>query len=214
MIQPDMSAAMGLLSHLNTDELKEILNDDNKFDAVLKDVEQVKEWEAEKEMIIASNRSLAEFNLTKEPELEKMKQQVLEKSESGERLCTHIQELLEEYKSKSAGISADTTLALLQTSAAETEEESENIAQDFLSGKIDAEKFLEDFEPIRTKMHLKKFKAEKMSELIRTGQTSYGNGFSKPYLPYPSYGPPSVPNVPYPVGPLNMPMPGMYGNHF
>ncbi|KAL0818314.1 hypothetical protein ABMA28_008797 [Loxostege sticticalis] len=215
MIQPDLSAAMGLLTHLNSDELKEMLNDDTKFDSVLKDVKQVKEWDVEKEMIIASNRSLAEFNLSKEPELEELKQQVLEKSEAGEQFCVRIQELLEEYKSKSAGISADTTLALLQTSAAETEEESENIAQDFLSGKIDVDKFLEDFEPIRKKMHLRKFKAEKMSELMRTpNQSSYGNGYSKPYLPYPSYGPPSVPSVPYPMGPLNMPMPGMYGNHF
>lgn len=118
-------------------------------------------------------------------------------------------------ETKSAGISADTTLALLQTSAAETEEESENIAQEFLSGKIDVDKFLEDFEPNRKKMHLRKFKAEKMSELMRSGaQSSYGNGYSKPYLPYPSYGPPSIPSVPYPMGPLNMPMPGMYGNHF
>lgn len=57
----------------------------------------MKEWDVEKEMIIASNRSLAEFNLSKEPELEEMKQQILEKSEAGEQLCTRIQELLEEY---------------------------------------------------------------------------------------------------------------------
>lgn len=65
-------------------------------------------------------------------------------------------------------------------------------------------------------MHLRKFKSEKMNELLRSGsQNSYGNGLAKPYLPYPSYGPPQgVPNIPYPVGPLNMPMPGMYGNHF
>ncbi|KAL4712376.1 hypothetical protein ACJJTC_001537 [Scirpophaga incertulas] len=214
MVEPAITAAMGLLDHLNSDELKEILNDDNKFDAILKDVKQVKDWDVEKEMIIASNRSLAEFNLTKEPELENLKEQVIIKSETGEQLCTHIQELLEEYKTKSAGISADTTLALLQTSAAETEEESDNIAQEFLSGKIDAENFLEKFEPIRIKMHLRKFKAEKMQELLKSGQISQGNGYSKPYLPYPSYGPPSVSNVPYPVGPLNMPMPGMYGNHF
>lgn len=48
-------------------------------------------------MIIASNRSLAEFNLSKEPELEELKQQVLEKSEAGEQFCVRIQELLEEY---------------------------------------------------------------------------------------------------------------------
>lgn len=119
-------------------------------------------------------------------------------------------------ETKSAGISPDTTLALLQTSAAESEEQSEAIAQDFLANKIDVDKFLEDFEPIRKKMHLRKFKAEKMSELLRTGsQNPYGNGFSKPYIPYPSYGPPQgAPSVPYPTGPFNMPMPGMFRNHF
>ncbi|KOB63588.1 Vacuolar protein sorting 37B [Operophtera brumata] len=174
MIQPDYPSAMGLLAHLNSDELKELLNDDSKFDeTVLKDVKQVKDWETEREMIIASNRSLAEFNLSKEPEVDDLKTQVQQKSELGEQLY-------------------------------------------FLSGKIGIEKFLEDFEPLRKKMHVRKFKAEKMTELLRPGnQSSYGNGFTKPYLPYPSYGPPQgVPSVPYPVGPLNMPMPGMYGNHF
>lgn len=42
MIQPDYPSAMGLLAHLNSDELKELLNDDSKFDeTVLKDVKQV-----------------------------------------------------------------------------------------------------------------------------------------------------------------------------
>lgn len=43
MIQPDYPSAMGLLAHLNSDELKEMLNDDTKFDSVLKDVKQVKQ---------------------------------------------------------------------------------------------------------------------------------------------------------------------------
>lgn len=59
-------------------------------------------------------------------------------------------------------------------------------------------------------MHLRKLKAEKMSELLRGGGQNYGNGFSRPNLPYPA----SMPNVPYPTGPFNMPMPGMFGNHF
>ncbi|XP_059053088.1 vacuolar protein sorting-associated protein 37B [Achroia grisella] len=216
MIQPDYPSAMGLLTHLNSDELKEMLNDDTKFDAVLKDVKQVKDWDTEKEMIIASNRSLAEFNLSKEPELEQLKSDVQQKSEVGEQLCSRIQELLDNYKTKSAGISPDATLAVLQTSAAESEEDSEKMAQDFLSGKIEVDKFLEQFEPIRKNMHLRKFKAEKMSELLRTGnQSSYGNGLSKPYIPYPSYGTPQgAPSVPYPTGAFNMPMPGMFRNHF
>lgn len=48
-------------------------------------------------MTIASNRSLAEFNLSKEPDLEDLKAQVQQKSEMGEELCSRIQELLEDY---------------------------------------------------------------------------------------------------------------------
>lgn len=48
-------------------------------------------------MIIASNRSLAEFNLSKEPELEELKAQIQEKSKDGEEMCTRIQDLLNEY---------------------------------------------------------------------------------------------------------------------
>lgn len=58
---------------------------------------QVKDWETEKETIIVSNRSLAEYNLSKEPELESLKAEIQERSEVGENLCTRIQELLDEY---------------------------------------------------------------------------------------------------------------------
>lgn len=38
--EPDLTAAMGLLTHLNIEELKEILNDDSKFEDMIKDVKQ------------------------------------------------------------------------------------------------------------------------------------------------------------------------------
>jgi len=64
-------------------------------------------------------------------------------------------------------------------------------------------------------MHLRKVKSEKMSELIRKGQnraSSYippSTGFfnSPPMgggLPYPTAG---MGGVPYPIGPMAMPMP-------
>lgn len=39
--EPDIPAALGLLSHLTNDELKELLNDDSKFEGIVKDVKQV-----------------------------------------------------------------------------------------------------------------------------------------------------------------------------
>jgi ESCRT-I complex subunit VPS37 len=39
--EPDYPAALGLLSHLNLEELTELLNNDSKFDDMMKDVKQV-----------------------------------------------------------------------------------------------------------------------------------------------------------------------------
>lgn len=40
--EPDYAAAVGLLHQLSNDELKEMLNDDDKFAELLKDVNEVR----------------------------------------------------------------------------------------------------------------------------------------------------------------------------
>lgn len=59
---------------------------------------QLKEIETEKEMVLASNRSLAEFNLSKEPHFRNRKQEIQLLSEEGEQLFNNI-----EAKSKELG---------------------------------------------------------------------------------------------------------------
>lgn len=39
--EPDLSAGMGLLAHLNVEELKDIVNNDGKFEELIKDLKQV-----------------------------------------------------------------------------------------------------------------------------------------------------------------------------
>lgn len=45
-------------------------------------------------MLMASNRSLAEFNLAKQPELEESKKILLELGEKGNALCLNIQRIM------------------------------------------------------------------------------------------------------------------------
>jgi ESCRT-I complex subunit VPS37 len=52
---------------------------------------QIKDLEAEKEILMASNRSLAEFNLSKEPHVTEGKQHLQELSETGAALCQRIE---------------------------------------------------------------------------------------------------------------------------
>jgi ESCRT-I complex subunit VPS37 len=63
---------------------------------------QVKDFEAEKEVLLASNRSLAEFNLTKEPQLAEGKRHLQELSETGAVLCQRIESKVSELSKYAA----------------------------------------------------------------------------------------------------------------
>lgn len=197
--EPDVPAALGLLAHLSNDELKDILNDDGKFEDIVKDIKQFKELETEKEMFMARNRSLAEFNLSKQPELEKGKQVLRELSEKGHQLCSSVKEKLNEMRDKSGTMTANTALDLLQAAAAEIEEESEKVAEKFLAGDIEVDEFLEQFLSRRKLMHLRKVKVDKFRDIIRK------SSHTSPYCT--SNFPGIAPSIPYPTGPVSMPMP-------
>ncbi|EZA54027.1 hypothetical protein DMN91_000268 [Ooceraea biroi] len=202
--EPDIPAALGLLSHLDNDELKELLNDDGKFEDIVKDIKQFKNLETEKEMLMASNRSLAEFNLSKQPELEEGKQILKELSEQANQLCTNVKDKLDETRNKSGTMTVDTALDLLQAAAAEIEEESEAIAEKFLSGDIEVDEFLDQFLSRRKLMHLRKVKVDKLRDLIRKGHsTSNTPGYPLTTSNFPGI----APSVPYPTGSVAMPMP-------
>lgn len=124
-------------------------------------------------------------------------------------------------ESKNGNMNQDTALALLQTSAAESEEESDNLVKQLLDKELLVEAFLEKFLASRKTMHLRKLKAEKMVELIRQSKAKLNSG----HLPYTGfYSPPSMPyyppantanggNMPYPIRSMHMPMPGQFGQY-
>ncbi|KAF7394009.1 hypothetical protein HZH68_010828 [Vespula germanica] len=197
--EPDIPAALGLLTLLSNEELKDILNDDSKFEDIVKDIKQFKELETEKEVLMASNRSLAEFNLSKQPELEEGKQILKELSDKGHQLCISVKEKLNEMKDRSGAMTVDTALDLLQAAAAEIEEESEKVAEKFLAGDIEVDEFLEQFLSRRKLMHLRKVKVDKIREIMRkSSQTS--SYFTSNFTVI-------APSIPYPTGPVSMPMP-------
>lgn len=121
-------------------------------------------------------------------------------------------------ESKTGDNTPETALALLQAAAAEAEENSEAINTKFLEKEIPIDEFLEQFMTSRKLMHLRKLKTEKMMELMRQQRnrpisSNIGGGSGVPYPPSNFYGPgPGA--VPYPTGPLQMPMPNMMFRHF
>lgn len=118
----------------------------------------------------------------------------------------------------------DTALALLQTAAAQSEEESDSIVKQLMDKELQIDAFLDKFMSSRKNMHLRKLKAEKMIELVRkskqnvsgvggAGQSPY-TGFYPSSVPYPTSGNTPYPtsgSTPYPMAPMYMPMaPGQF----
>lgn len=77
----------------------------------------------------------------------------------------------------------DTTHALIQTAAAESEEKSEALTESFLDGSMDLDSFIGDYVPLRVTAHLRKLKADKMGELANAHRTrpTFSSG-----VPYPT----------------------------
>ncbi|XP_055611352.1 uncharacterized protein LOC129757964 [Uranotaenia lowii] len=204
------------LPNLSADELKDLLNDDAKLDERVN--QAVETLEAEKDSVLNNNRSRAEGNLEKEPQLIELRSRVNDLSEQGKVLANAVKEKSEALKSKSNGTNPDTVLALLQTAAAESEEESEQIVKQFLDNEISIDVYLDQFMTSRKTMHSRKLKAEKMTELVRNGINQQRSmqpplhGLPAPGMaPYPpSSGFYPSSGVPYPIGPVSMPMPGMF----
>lgn len=162
-----------LLKHIDDKgELKDLLENESQLNELIADNEEVKRIQVQRETLMASNRSLAEYNLSQQPILEAKKNALFE----AHRNKAVIQEMYEEYRKKldalSSQYSPDTTLALLQTSAAQAEEEAEKIADKFLDGEINVEDFIQSFQSQKTIHNLRKIKSEKLTELLRSMMSS------------------------------------------
>ncbi|KAH8311429.1 hypothetical protein KR044_006274 [Drosophila immigrans] len=208
MYQEYLNQLQSSLFPMSSDQLKELLNNDDKLDDKVDEV--LDSLKTQKVRVFEENRSRAEKNIEKEPQIIELRSKLAELTEEGRTSCAAVQELLTQIKEKSGGVNQETALALLQTSASESEEQTEECVKKFTENEINVETFLDEFLSSRRTMHLRKLKAEKMQELIRKqgqrssnippGMPAYGN------LPGPAGSGFYPGNVPYPMGPM-MPMP-------
>lgn len=179
------------IAHMDSEKLKEMYDNDEALDESVD--YGLQEFIKFKDEHLEKNRTIAENNLSKEPKIIELKSRLAELNEEGKKCCESVQEKLIQLKNKSGH---ETALALLQTSAAESEESSEALVKKFTDNEISVESFLEEFLNVRVQMHLRKLKAEKMQELLRS------NTVKDTTIPI---GKP-IGSVPYPMMPT-MPLP-------
>ncbi|XP_060077269.1 vacuolar protein sorting-associated protein 37C-like [Ylistrum balloti] len=230
VLKCDEAAAVAILQHLNKEELMNLLDNDDKLQDIISDLPQVKNIQTEREMLMAQNKSVAEYNISVMPKLETQKRKLATNYEDANSLKTALAMDKSKLDVLRREQSLDTVCVLLQTAAAKTEEEAEEISDQFFDRKMDVETFLEQYLSKRTLSHLQQVKSQKLTELIRSQstqapesnqQTNYNWGSGPRGGNYPTPPPVAQPSaaLPYPSGPsyhsggsFQMPHGGYY-NH-
>ncbi|KTG07212.1 hypothetical protein cypCar_00010739 [Cyprinus carpio] len=135
---------------------------------------QIQNIQLEREMALAANRSLAEQNLDMKPRLETERARLVGK-------YAELEEVREKYKQHCAmrdsiigQVSPEGLLSRMQIEGANTEAESEVLADEFLEGSLSLDSFLERFLSLRSLAHTRRVRIEKLQEIL--SQKSKGIG--------------------------------------
>ncbi|XP_034152677.1 VPS37B subunit of ESCRT-I b isoform X1 [Esox lucius] len=187
-------------------QLNEMLEDDEKLNSIVKEMDEMREVQQMKELTLVSNISLAEQNLKLQPSLDLQKNRLTSR-------YRHLQELYDDYQLRkstlyhgSGNCSLDILLALLQAEGAKIEEETEvtrhcthktltkthqytlylllqNMADSFLDGELPLDCFIDDYQRRRCLAHLRRVKIDKLRELVLKGLTRPRQTPSQPSRP-------------------------------
>ncbi|EHB02060.1 Vacuolar protein sorting-associated protein 37C [Heterocephalus glaber] len=160
---------MEMLRDKSMQELEDMQSDPEAIGRLALESPEVQDLQLEREMALATNRSLAERNLEFQGPLEISRSNLSDKYQELHRLGGSVDRapssLLPEKFSSSLQPAA--LLDLLQIEGLKIEEESEAMAEKFLEGLVPLEQFLEGFPAMRTLSHLRRVRVEKLQDVVR-----------------------------------------------
>ncbi|XP_059207352.1 vacuolar protein sorting-associated protein 37D isoform X2 [Centropristis striata] len=153
---------------LSTNELRELLQNDDKMDQILGLNE--KELQVDRETLQTTNRSLAEESLARRPRLCNGKLQLAEKYRELSNLATKCWEKQSQLEAHVQKHSLQTAQNLLQEEVARAEEQSEELLEKFMEGNVSLDEFLDSFQSSRKTYHIRRAQVEKMQEVAKAKQ--------------------------------------------
>ncbi|XP_014804300.1 PREDICTED: LOW QUALITY PROTEIN: vacuolar protein sorting-associated protein 37C [Calidris pugnax] len=145
---------MDSLRDRTVEELRELQENAEEIERLALESQEVQELQLEREMALASNRSLAEQNLKFQGPLETGRADLSSKYEELQKLAERCKEQKAKLEKFSAAMQPQTLLDLLQVESQKIEEESEKMAEKFLEGEVPLETFLEGFSGMRKLLFL------------------------------------------------------------
>lgn len=158
---------MEKLQDLTQSELEELLGNAERLESMALESDEIQNIQLEREMALASNRSLAEQNLDMKPQLERQREKLVERYSQLEAVHhTYIQHS-QQREGMVGQVSPEGLFSRLQAEGASTEEESETLADEFLDGSLPLDSFLERFLALRSLAHRRRVRTEKLQEILR-----------------------------------------------
>ncbi|XP_075690223.1 vacuolar protein sorting-associated protein 37B [Rhinoderma darwinii] len=161
-----MAVDSSKFNHFSLSQLNEVLEDDAKLVHMAQEMDEAQTVQLNKEMTLAGNRSLAEANLLYQPKLDNLKATLTQKYQELQSLMELHQLKKTKLDQQSANASLETLLALLQAEGAKIEEETENMAENFLDGDVQMDPFIDEYLSKRKLAHLRRVKIEKLQEMV------------------------------------------------
>ncbi|NXD88377.1 VP37C protein, partial [Halcyon senegalensis] len=200
---------MDTLRNRTVEELQELQDDAEEIERLALESPKVQELQLEREMALASNRSLAEQNLKFQAPLEMGRADLCNKYEELQKLAQRCKEQKAKLEKFTAALHPQSLLELLQVESQKIEEESEKMAEKFLEGEVPLETFLERFSVVRKLSHLRRVRVEKLQEILRKSEAPREPLGDPQQPPAPAVaGPPDPPKPqPFPSGAPSFPLP-------
>ncbi|KAM6159305.1 vacuolar protein sorting-associated protein 37C [Rhynchocyon petersi] len=158
---------METLKDRTLEELEQMQNDPQAIERLALESPEVQDLQLEREMALATNRSLAEQNLEFQAPLEISRSNLLDKYQELRKLVERCQEQRAKLEKFSSSLQPETLLGLLQVEGMKIEEESEAMAEKFLEGEVPLDTFLENFSSMRMLSHLRRVRVEKLQDVVR-----------------------------------------------
>nr|KAF6375766.1 VPS37A subunit of ESCRT-I [Pipistrellus kuhlii] len=163
---PDVPDEFPELSELSVSQLTDMNEQEEILLEQFLTLPQLKQIITDKDNLVKSIEELARKNLLLEPSLEAKRQTVLDKYELLTQMKSTFEKKMQRQHELSESCSASALQARLKVAAHEAEEESDNIAEDFLEGKTEIDDFLSSFMEKRTVCHCRRAKEEKLQQVI------------------------------------------------
>lgn len=158
---------MEKLQDLGQSELQELLDNPGRVESMALESDEIQNIQLEREMALASNRSLAEQNLDMKPRLESLKEALVARYSQLEAVRETYRQHCSQKEGMVGQVSPEAFFSRLQTESENTESESETLADEFLEGSLSLDSFLERFLLLRSFAHKRRVQMEKLQEILR-----------------------------------------------